>query len=314
MSVAELIGFGRDVGARFALVGLLPSAVLALLVLALVAGGAPAAAPDLDRVLDEARALDAWAGGLLFLALVVVTLVAQPLQLGLVRLLEGYWPAAARPLAQPAIRRQRARCDALARVAGPRAQAPDATELAAMAEAEARLRRCFGSDPEQLLPTRLGNALRAAESRAGEPYGLDAVVAWPRLYPLLGEAVRALVDDQRDALDLAARFCVVFAAGAAISLGLLVTHGAWLLVPAGCALLAWLSYRGAVAAAFAYGEGIRAAIDLHRFDLLGALHLPLPRTLEEERALNRDLSSFLRQGWPVDLAYAHGVGEAEQVT
>jgi hypothetical protein len=189
---------------------------------------------------------------------------------------------------------------------------PTAAELAAMADAESRLRRLFPSDPAWLLPTRLGNALRAAETRAGEPYGLDAVVAWPRLYPLLPDGVRALVDDQRDGLDLAARFCAVFAAAAAVSLVLLAIHGWWLLVPAGCLVLAWLSYRGAVAAAVAYGEGIRAAIDLHRFDLLTALHLPLPATLEEERAVNEELSLFLRQTWPVDFVYEHGARAAER--
>jgi hypothetical protein len=309
MSVSDLVGFGRDIGTRFALVGLLPGAVLALLVLALVWSGAPGDAPDVDRVLDHARDLDGWAGGLLFLALVVAALMLQPLQLGLVRALEGYWPAPVRALA---LGRQRRRRDALAAAAAPRAQMPTAAELTAMADAESRLRRLFGSDPDWLLPTRLGNALRAAETRAGEPYGLDAVVAWPRLYPLLPDGVRALVDDQRDALDLAARFCVIFATAAAVSLALLATHGWWLLVPAACLLLAWLSYRGAIAAAIAYGEGIRAAIDLHRFDLLGALHLPLPATLEQERAVNEQLSLFLRQSWPVDLVYEHGTREAER--
>jgi hypothetical protein len=309
MSVADLIGFGRDVGTRFALVGLLPGALLALFVLALVWSGAPGDAPAVDRVLDHARDLDAWAGGLLFGALVVAALVLQPLQLGLVRALEGYWPAPVRALGRG---RQERRRDALATAAAPRAEMPAAAELAAMAEAESRLRRLFPSDPAWLLPTRLGNALRAAETRAGEPYGLDAVVAWPRLYPLLPDGVRALVDDQRDGLDLAARFCAVFAAAAAVSMALLVPHGWWLLVPAACLALAWLSYRGAVAAAIAYGEGIRAAIDLHRFDLLTAMHLPLPATLEQERAVNEQLSLFLRQSWPVDFVYEHGAREAER--
>ena len=309
MSVSDLIGFGRDMGTRFALIGLLPGGFLALFVLALVWSGAPGDAPDLDRVLDHARDLDAWAGGLLFLALVVTALVLQPLQLGLVRALEGYWPARVRALG---LDRQQRRYDTLATAAAPRAAMPDAAELAAMADAESRLRRLFPADPAWLLPTRLGNALRAAETRAGEPYGLDAVVAWPRLYPLLPDGVRALVDDQRDGLDLAARFCAVFAAAAVVSLVLLVTHGWWLLVPAGCLLLAWLSYRGAIAAAVAYGEGIRAAIDLHRFDLLTAMHLPLPATLEQERAVNEQLSLFLRQSWPVDFVYEHGARDAER--
>jgi hypothetical protein len=326
MGITDLIGFGRDLGTRFALLGLLPGGMLALFVLALVWSGAPGDAPDLDQVLDHARDLDGWAGGLLFLALVVVAIVLQPLQLALVRVLEGYWPESlARGLRKRQARRRQALVDAstwrpeasgaagseTADATGPDL-GPDAATVAAMADAETRLRRLFPSDPAWVLPTALGNALRAAESRAGEPYGLDAVVAWPRLYPLLPEGVRAVVDDQRDSLDIAARLCAVFAAAAVISLVLLATHGWWLLVPAGCLGLAWLSYRGAVAAAVAYGEGIRAAIDLHRFDLLAALHLPLPATLEQERAVNEQVSLFLRQGWPVELVYEHGAGDAER--
>jgi hypothetical protein len=131
------------------------------------------------------------------------------------------------------------------------------------------------------------------------------VVAWPRLYPLLSEPVRAQVDEQRDSLDLAARFSAMFAVAALIALGLLATHGWWLLVPVGLVALSWLSYRGAVAAALSYGEGIRTGIDLHRFELLKALHLPLPATLAEEREVNERLSAFLLQGWPDEFVYEH---------
>jgi hypothetical protein len=300
VSVVDMIGLGRDIGARFALVGLLPGVVLALFVLALLWSGAPGEAPDLDRILDEARELDAWAGGLLFLALLVAAIVMQPLQLGLVRWLEGYWP---RPLAARGRERYERRVTALEATTAPRRKPLTPEELATMSDAASELRLL--PPREHLMPTRLGNALRAAEVRAGEPYGLDAVVAWPRLYPLLPDPVRAVVDGQRDALDVNARFCSIFAAAAVISAALLVTHGWWLLVPVGCLVLAWLAYRAAVASAVAYGESIRTAVDLHRFTLLEALHLPLPATPEEERELNRKLSRFLLQGVPLDAPFQH---------
>jgi hypothetical protein len=300
VSVVDLIGLGRDIGARFALVGLLPALVLALFVLALLWSGAPGDPPDLDRILDEARELDAWAGALLFLALLVAAIVMQPLQLGLVRWLEGYWP---RPLAARGRERYERRVTALEATTAPRRKPLTPEELATMSDAASELRLL--PPREHLMPTRLGNALRAAEVRAGEPYGLDAVVAWPRLYPLLPDPVRAVVDGQRDALDVNARFCSIFAAAAVISAALLVTHGWWLLVPVGCLVLAWLAYRAAVASAVAYGESIRTAVDLHRFTLLEALHLPLPATPEEERELNRKLSRFLLQGVPLDAPFQH---------
>jgi hypothetical protein len=186
----------------------------------------------------------------------------------------------------------------------PRATRPTPEEVKAMSAAASDLRLL--PPRGYVMPTRLGNALRAAEMRAGEPYGLDAVVAWPRLYPLLSDPVRALVDGQRDALDVNARFCAVFAAAGVIAAALLAAHGWWLLVAAGCLVLTWLSYRSAVAAAIAYGETIRTSVDLHRFTLLEALHLPLPATPAEERALNAKVTRFLLQGVPLDTPYDHG--------
>lgn len=304
MSVIDIIGGVRDLGARFAVVGVLPLASLGLFVLALLWSGAPADAPDVDRILEHARSLDAWEGGLLALALVLAALIMQPFQLALVRLLEGYWGGGrvGRLLRALGVWLQRRRLTAITRRLDP---APSRRAALAQLEAELARRRLFPPSADDLLPTRLGNALRAAERRAGAPYGIDAVVVWPRLYPLLTEPVRALADDRRDQLDLAARFTIVFLAAAGTSLGMLADHGWWLAVPATCLLLAYLAYRGAVAAAVGYGEQMRAAIDLHRFDLLRALHAPLPADRDQERLANAQLMALLRQDAEVALTYEH---------
>jgi hypothetical protein len=240
----------------------------------------------------------------LFLGLTLAATITTPLQLGLVRLLEGYWGPAHRA-GKRALERQRERRAALERAAEPSSTEPSREEEARLAAAAWELRQRY--PPEGLeLPTALGNVLRAAEDRAGRRYGLDAVVAWPRLYPLLSPELRAVIDDQRDQLDIAARLCAVFAACAAIALVLLAPHGGlWLLVVPAWLGLAWLSYRGAVAAAVAYGSGLETAFDLHRFDLLRALHLPLPPTRAAEREANRELSAFLQGKRPVAFDYAH---------
>jgi hypothetical protein len=167
--------------------------------------------------------------------------------------------------------------------------------MEAMVAAARRLERSFPAEDE-LMPTQLGNVLRAGENRAGGRYGLLTVVTWPRLYPLLPEKTAGIVDDQRDQLDLASRFCVVCLLGAAVSLGLLVTHGWWLLVPAAALALGWISYRAAIAAALQYAVGLETAYDLHRVELLRALHLRLPTDSTSERKTNEALSTFLLQG------------------
>jgi hypothetical protein len=58
-------------------------------------------------------------------------------------------------------------------------------------------------------PTALGNALRAAEVRPQVAYGLDGVVVWLRLYPLLPEAMRSLLGDAQSECQLNAELSAV---------------------------------------------------------------------------------------------------------
>ena len=185
----------------------------------------------------------------------------------------------------------------------------DPVSARALAAREEAARKLRAYPPEAaILPTMLGNVLRSAEGRAGSRYGLDAIVVWPRFYPLLSDKVTAVLDDLRDQLDLAARFCVVFGIATVISVVFLAAHGWWLTAAAVTLAGALLSYRAALAAAVAYGQALEAAFDLHRFDLLTALHLPLPADLTGEVTANQELSRFLRQ--PSE--YLHALTQAQR--
>jgi hypothetical protein len=300
-----------DLGVRFRFVSLLPVGVLALYVLALAWSGAPARSPSVGRVVQHAKSVAGWEVFLLAVAVVAVALIAEPLQVTLVRLLEGYWGQswAGRLLAAPGVAFHRWRRGRLDRAQRRTAGGP-ARKLARREEAARKLRAYPAG--QAILPTMLGNILRSAEDRAGRRYGLDAVIAWPRLYPLLSDKVAGVVNDLRDQLDLVARFCVVFAIAAAVSAGFLATHGWWLAVALVPVAGAWLSYQAALAAAAAYGQAMETAVDLHRFDLLTALHLPLPANLSGEVAANRELTRFLRQ--PAEYVFALGRGRGSDFT
>jgi hypothetical protein len=71
------------------------------------------------------------------------------------------------------------------------------------------------------MPTRLGNALRAAESYPGddERWGLDAVFWWPRLYLILPDSARDQVDEARTSMDQLVLLSVLWAAFAAVAIG-----------------------------------------------------------------------------------------------
>jgi hypothetical protein len=319
----SLIAAAGDLGTRFRFVSLLPTALLALYALALYWSGAPGQAPDVARVITHAQKAAGWAGFLLALGIVVVALIAEPLQVSLIRVLEGYWGESSpgRLLAAPGKalhhwrrdrldRRQRRQGGTRGAVTGSPGQA--ARQQAAREHAARRLRTY--PPRAATLPTRLGNVLRAAEYRAGSRYGLEATVIWPRLYPLLGDKLTGVLDDLRDQLDLAGRFCVTFALATILSVCFLAGHGWWLAVAAITSLGALLSYRAAVSAAAAYGEAIETAFDLHRFDLLKALHLPLPADLTRERADNQRLSRFLTQSTEYVIALSEDPAGPDNLT
>lgn len=141
--------------------------------------------------------------------------------------------------------------------------------------------------------------LAAVEDSAGRAYGLDAVTAWPRLYPVLGEQVRSLVDDRRDALDAAVRLTATMAPAALIALALLAPSG-WQMTLALIPLaIAALAYHAAVHAALAYAEAVHVAFDLHRADLLTALRMEPPARPGTEQTLNSQWCDLWRQGIPL---------------
>lgn len=162
--------------------------------------------------------------------------------------------------------------------------------------------------------TTLGNVQAAEVTRIADVYGLDLHVVWPRIVPLLGGSVRAAVTGAHRRLE----FMVAVTAATAFTAALVIPS--FSVLPFDVASLAVvvllvvsrLAYTGAVAASAEFGEARRVAVDLHRFDLLEAMHLPLPADASEERGVFRRLSAFLARGLATDVNYVHTV-QARQV-
>ncbi|MFF8974844.1 hypothetical protein [Streptomyces sp. NPDC014995] len=306
----SLTAIGRPptaaLGGRFFVIGYVPVCAGFLFVLLLVFAGAPGAALDWGAAWRRVGTLGAGGAVLLLFGTIVVALALHPLQLSCVRLLEGYWPSWCGALARRGLRRQeriRQRLSRAAELSGDQPPGPEAVHLAGLADSALRAR--FPQQPHLLRPTRLGNALAAAEDRCGAPYGWDGPTAWPRLYTVLGDVAKQTVEDRRDALDAACRVSVVSALCAAVSAVLLARTGWWLLLAPVPLLLSRLAYHGAVHAALGYGQAVRVCFDLHRFDLYPALHLPVPGDPEQERRINTELSAFWRQGRALEVDYEH---------
>ena len=308
MRLDALIGAAQGAGRRLVLGGVLPNALLLATLAALIRSGAPGRRPALSDVADQLRQAGVAQSLVVAAAATVVALLLTPLQLPLVRLLEGYWPdtRAISRLKRRRCKAYAAQRDHLRALTAPRSSPPPAEERAVIDRAVWRLRHLYPEESGRVMPTRLGNILRAAEDQAGGRYGLDTVTFWPRLYPLLPDRLAALVDDARNQLDIAARFCAIGVLGALSTGILLVAHGGWwLLLPVALGTLSVIAHRSALNAALLYGQALQTAFDLHRFDLRRALHLPLPPDLPTERAWNSALSAFLAQGFDVAASYDH---------
>ncbi|MEY9842796.1 hypothetical protein [Streptacidiphilus sp. EB103A] len=236
----------------------------------------------------------------LILVVVLLTVAAsgvvvQRLTAPALRLFEGYWPAWLR----------RVRDWRLARV-GDRHESDDTRwqqlvptvqngtptrhELDEFNRLEARLRH-FPDRELDCMPTKVGNILRAAETRPTDRYGVGVVTLWPHLWAVLPDAQRQDLAAARLALDNAVAACLwaVLFLVAATPITLLAPLPA---IVVGVA--AWTSWIPARAVVFA--DLVEAVYDLHRLDLYRALGVPLPASREEEPAAGRDLTELVLRG------------------
>ncbi len=144
--------------------------------------------------------------------------------------------------------------------------------------------------PEQkaeVMPTLLGNILKNAELYPRDRYGLDAVLFWPKLYPLFPAQFAEDISQLRSNVDTMLLVTTLASAFSLLSGGyLLVVRAPWwlfVLCFGGGVVTAFTSYRGAMGAVMPYAEQIKTAFDLYRNDLLQKMRVPLPTTLEEEK-------------------------------
>ena len=168
----------------------------------------------------------------------------------------------------------------------------------------------YGFPLKGLLPTRLGNAIRAAEGYGNAVYGMDLPFWWARLWPLLPEGEQEAINDALTvlvALLHLATLLLVAAIDGTLYFVRCKTIPLYLcLLPFVVGIgLAYLAYIAAAVQARSYGQHLRVAVDLHRFDVLKGMHLALPETPQAERALWDNTREWL---------YGYNRGLAHQVT
>jgi Ca2+/Na+ antiporter len=160
-----------------------------------------------------------------------------------------------------------------------------------------------------IMPTRLGNILRAAEAYPQSRYYADSVALWPRMVWAIDKEYMSHVDAANDQCSfllnsslLSAIFAVMsfVAAGYELAKNVSALPLIYLLLGIVALCIAWFFYTASLLNVAKYGNLIRSSYDLFRFNLLEKLHLKLPTDSEKEKELWEQLSRFVTVGTVFD--------------
>jgi len=162
--------------------------------------------------------------------------------------------------------------------------------------------KAFPSSAEQVLATRLGNALKAMETYGRETFGLDSQTLWYELDSVAPDSLRRDVEDGQAGVDIFISALVHLALLAIVSVGvgLLSLRPTSLVVAAVSGILMPIAYRQAVRNVAEYRSAVQALINTGRLPLAKSLGLVLPDTFGEERRV-----------WETYAGVVHYRGQAE---
>lgn len=279
----------NTIGRYFTVISVVPSLFFVALVVVLVQSGAWSGTPDFNAGFGALADLGVGGAFALLLGALVLGAVLHPVQFITVQFLEGYWGLGPFWAQIRAVRIQyhMARIDTLQELIDEKTRlveanieavniqnaggvAPTISDLdlaihhSTMTDAR-RLKAIYPADLAHVMPTRLGNALRAAETRIGHAVDLSILEFAPHLIHLASREQADYVNDQRTSLDLAVRTCLVSGLAFLVMIVFLWPHGLLLLTALVPYVLAWLCYRGSVSAAVEYGAALQMLFDLNRF-------------------------------------------------
>ncbi len=267
--------------------------------------------PLLDAWINDLDGIDQIVFGVLLLGMTsVLALFFKAMRRPILHLFEGN--VLPRPVADWAIlRNQRAIASPDQIVQAPREIETDAS----LHRWSSMLDRAFHVRSEHMKPTRFGNMMANLEDHTSAIHGMDYFLWWPRLAPLLPDAMQDIVTSEfanmTGLLNLSLVWATIAVAGAAV-LGLIGSHwGTAAVVLVVGLLLSTVSYRAAVREGSEAGRYRHAAFDLYRHEILKQMALDIPEDAATERELWKQLTAeMVQQIFPVPGVHAAPDGSA----
>lgn len=217
----------------------------------------------------------------LFLFSTAIALFLHLANYQLIRFYEGYWPSPFHFLLFPSLRLQRWQYRRMkAKV--------DKLQNYEKYDLLIQFVDRFPQKEYELTPTKLGNMIRAFETYPYQRYRIDAVTLWPRLLTVIPEGQVSAIAEAVAGLNffLNASFLTL----SLVLTSILVstrTHIQLVGFTVFLIALSYVFYQSACTRASWWGELVKSAFDVYRFDLLKQLHVQLPAqlSLQEERKL-----------------------------
>lgn len=163
----------------------------------------------------------------------------------------------------------------------------------------------------QILPTRLGNAIKSFEEYPFLQYGMDEVTFWPRIVAVAPKDYLTGIDDAKTSFDffLNVSFLSAVTSAMLLLIGLAfkrpfandLTFAFWTLEVVGLAVASWIFYGISISRAEAWGGLVKGTFDLYRWDLLKQLgYSQKPGTRADEREIWTEISQQVIYHDPVD--------------
>lgn len=175
----------------------------------------------------------------------------------------------------------------------------------------------YPEDLDDVMPSRFGNTLKAAENYPGERYGFDGVQFWPRLVHVIDPKYKLSIDSTRNELSFLVNMAVLSAVFAFLCV-LAIFISMWAVTGAGTNPgiylgFAWLTlkylflavlgfgscyffYNASIFSVGSFGLMIRSSFDLFRLDLLKKLGVERPKDSIEEFDTWNDLNELIVLG------------------
>jgi hypothetical protein len=158
--------------------------------------------------------------------------------------------------------------------------------------------KSFPETLELVLPTRLGNALKAMEGYGASRFGLDSQTLWYELQSAASERMRRDTDEAQGAVDFFISSVAHLSLLTAVSAGtFLVSHEpAPGFVALTAAVLVRLAYLQAAVNVLEWRWAVQALVNTSRPALAQSLSLRLPRSHKDEKEMWQSFSGLVHYG------------------